>query len=244
MSLYNSFECPIFAPKPRDSVFFEDMLLSPPAETTWAVDQLPPASFSTVWPLSPPAETVYMVDQLPSPSFSTDFLLSPPAETGYAVDSPPPTSFSTNFPPAIPHALPPALLSTDWQPLDESQILPAADIQALCRAIGYNVPDFAAMPPVAYPLEPATSNPAGFSPVPTENVALTGFYRAGSTPVGCVPALIDNFAPAGLNRARSAPAAFNPAAFSPTGFAPMAYPPPDPVEPPCAEPVPAALNRR
>lgn len=86
-------------------------------------------------------------------------------------------------------------------------------------------------PPVLYPLESATSNPVGFAPAPLENFAPAGFDRAGSTP-----------------------AAFDPAVFSPTGFAPaphvifaeMAHPAPYPAEPepPCAEPVPAALNRR
>lgn len=199
---------PLFAPKPWDSVFFEDSTLSPPAETAYAVGHLPPASLSTNLPLTPPA--------------------------------------------SIPDALHPALPSTDWQPEDESQILPAADIQALCRAMGYDVPDFAAMPPVPYPLKPTTSDPAGFAPAHTENSAPAGFDPAGSTPVGSVHALTDNVTPAGLSRTGSTPAAFDPSALSPTGFAPgpihnfapMANPAPYPVEPPRAEPVSAALSRR
>lgn len=229
-------------------VTFPAFPLSPPAETGCEVDQDRLGSFSAL-PLLPPAETGCEVDLHPLPSFPTGMPLSPPAETTNTVDQHTPASFSADLPPAIPDALPPASPS---QPQDESELMPDADFQALCRAAGYAVPDFAAMPPVPYPLEPATSDPADFVPAPTEDVAAADFDRAGTPPTGYDPAPVDNDAPAGLDRAGPPPSAFEPAALSPTGFtpppgqdfAPMANLAPYPAEEARAADVPAALNRR
>ncbi|MCJ1425820.1 hypothetical protein MMC29_003720 [Sticta canariensis] len=183
--------------------------------------------------------------------FFHDLPISLPAETAEPVHQHHPAYFSTDPPPVTPDPFPTTLPSTHWQHQDESQILPAADIQALCRAIGCDIPDFAAMPPAPFPLEPATSDPAGVTPAHTENFAPASFDPAGSTPVVRVPALNDNFDPAGLNRAGSTPAALSPTGFvpAPSHIAPIANPAPHPVEPQSTEPqstepVPAALNRR
>lgn len=124
-----------------------------------------------------------MIDKLSRPSFSahfTYFTFSSPTETALAVDQLPSYPVFTDFSHAFPDAVPPALLSRDWQPwqpLDKSEILPAADIQALCRAISFDVPDFAAMPPVPYPSNrpPLTlpgfpKQPPKMSPLPASTV--------------------------------------------------------------------------
>lgn len=63
--------------------------------------------------------------------------------------------------------LPAELLTTDWELLDESLVLPTEDIEAMCRAMGVEPPDFSVMPHIPVDLEPTPAPMAYPTPYPT-----------------------------------------------------------------------------
>ena len=147
---------PLFAPKPWDTVFFEDLPIYQPASclapSSWEAAPVPAPAPATV-----SFQTPHWSEPLPCPP-------SRPAESVYAVDQLPPDSFSGDFPVTFP--------STEWQPLDKSHILSTAKIEALCRSIGLSNPNFSAMEPsIPDALEPALmAYPAPMPPLFAEPV--------------------------------------------------------------------------
>lgn len=145
--------------------------LLPSLGTPYSLRICPPASQQAAW--------LHLLGRLPLPLFySKPHIGRPcppscPSETVYAVDQLPSDSFSGGFSAAVPDGFAVAFPSTEWQPLDESQILSTAKIEALCRSIGLSNPNFSAMePPIPDPLEPvpmaytAPSPPPFAEPVP------------------------------------------------------------------------------